>query len=284
MQVISLNVDIISRKNGRSAVQMAAYCSRSKMYCEYTGKFYDYTNRKDLIYHDIMLPDYAPNTFKNSEVLWNNVEKKEKAKNSRLARTIIVALPKEFDHNTHIKMVRRYVREFFVHTGMCADISIHDKGDGNPHAHILLTTRSLDCNGEWMNKQRRNYLLDENGSKIRDPVSHKYKLGKSIKTNNWDDRERIEEWRKGWAEICLLWFRKYDIPKEITHISYARQGIDREPTIHLGAKVKALEERGSFTDRGKINRDIIARNREHDREIFRQRVEKNRSDELERNR
>lgn len=26
---------------------------------------------------------------------------------------------------------------------MIADWSIHDKGDGNPHAHIMLTTRSL---------------------------------------------------------------------------------------------------------------------------------------------
>ena len=32
-------------------------------------------------------------------------------------------------------------------------------------------------------------------------------------------------------------------------MSYARQGIDREPTIHLGAKVRSLEDRGLVTDR-----------------------------------
>lgn len=284
MQVISLNVGIISRRTGRSAVQMAAYCSRDKLYSDYTGKYYDYTNRKDLVYHEVMLPDSAPDTFHNSEILWNDVEKIEKSKNARLARTIIIALPKELNHDSHVKMIRQYSQKFFVQHGMCADISIHDKSDGNPHVHILLTTRSLNRNGEWMCKQRRNYLLDKNGNRLRDPITQQYKLGKSIKTNDWDSPDRIEEWRKGWAEICQSWFKQYGIFKDITHKSYARQGIDREPTIHLGAKVKALEDRGLSTDRGKKNRDIVARNHERDRLILRQYIEKDRSHELERDR
>lgn len=284
MKVISLHVDVISRRNGRSAVQMAAYCSRNKLYCNYTGKSYDYTDRHDLIYHEVMLPPFAPDSFHNSETLWNDVERIEKNRNARLARIIIIALPKEVNHNAQIKMVRQYVQKFFVQQGMCADISIHDKGDGNPHTHILLTTRSLNCDGKWMCKQRRNYLLDKDGNRIRDPITQQYKLGKSIKTNDWDSPEHIEEWRKGWAETCQSWFRKYGISKEITHLSYARQGIDREPTKHLGAKVKALEARGLSTNRGKENRDIIARNRELDRMVFREHTERNRDHELERDR
>lgn len=284
MEVISLHVDTISRQKGRSAVQMAAYCSRDKLYCDYTGKHYDYTDRHDLVYHEVMLPDFAPDSFHNSENLWNDVEKTEKSKNARLARTLIIALPKELNHDSHIKMVRQYAQEFFVQHGMCADISIHDKGDSNPHAHILLTTRSINRDGDWMCKQRRNYLLDKNGNRLRDPITQQYKLGKSIKTNDWDSPERIEEWRKGWAEICQSWFKLYGISKEITHISYARQGIDREPTIHLGSRVKALEERGLATDRGKKNRDIATRNYEHDRLILRQRIERSHDHELERDR
>lgn len=284
MEVISLHVDIISRRNGRSAVQMAAYCSRDKLYSHYTGKSYDYTKHHDLIYHEVMLPDSAPDTFHNSEILWNDVERIEKARNARLARTITIALPKEFDHGSQIKMIRQYAQKFFVQHGMCADISIHDKGDGNPHAHMLLTTRSLNHDGEWMCKQRRNYLLDENGNKLRDSISQQYKLGKSIKTNNWDDPERVEEWRKGWSEICQSWFKQYGISKEITHKSYAKQGIDREATLHLGAKVKALEDRGILTNRGKENRDIATRNCERDHLILRQHIERDRDHELERDR
>lgn len=284
MDVISFHLGIISRRNGRSAIQMAAYCSRSKLYNDYTGLSYDYTSRQDLIYHEVMLPDYAPDTFHNSEVLWNSVEKVEKARNARLARTLIIALPKELDHDTQIRMVRQYIQEYFVQHGMCADVSIHDKDDGNPHAHVMLTTRSISHDGEWMYKQHRNYLLDENGNRIRDPVTHKYKLGRSIKTNDWDAPERIEEWRRGWAETCQEFFRKNGIKKEITHKSYLKQEVDREPTIHLGAKVKALEDHGLSTDRGKKNRDIIAHNRELDRLLLRQRIEQNRDHELERSR
>ncbi len=35
----------------------------------------------------------------------------------------------------------------FTDRGMCADICIHDKGDGNPHAHIMLTMRSVTPEG-----------------------------------------------------------------------------------------------------------------------------------------
>lgn len=282
MEVISLHVDVISRRVGRSSIQMAAYCSRSKMHSDYTGEIYDYTKRSDLVYHGVMLPDHAPNTFLNSEVLWNNVEKVEKIRNARLARVITIALPKELGSEIHIAMIRQYVLEHFVQRGMCADVSIHDKGDGNPHAHILLTTRPLDCAGRWMDKQHRNYLLDENGERIFDAAKGRYKLGRSVKTHDWDDPDRVQEWRAGWAEACNAQFRQYGIDKEVTCLSYARQDIDREPTKHLGAKVRAMEERGVLTDRGNDNRRIIAERQRLDRQQFRQRMEQSRARNLER--
>jgi len=44
---------------------------------------------------------------------------------------------------------REYVRSNFVAKGMCADVCFHDKGDGNPHAHIMLTMRPMDGRGAW---------------------------------------------------------------------------------------------------------------------------------------
>ena len=54
------------------------------------------------------------------------------------------------------RVIRDYCREFFVSKGMIADFAIHDKGDGNPHAHILLTMRAMDETGKWL---RRLMLL-----------------------------------------------------------------------------------------------------------------------------
>lgn len=282
MEVISLHIGTISRREGRSSVQMAAYCSRSKMLDERTGKTYNYTKRSDLVHHEVMLPDHAPNTFLNSEVLWNSVEEVERSRNARLARVIIAALPKELDTKTHVAMVQQYAQEHFVQRGMCVDVSVHDKGDGNPHAHILLTTRPLDSVGRWMDKQHRNYLLDENGERIFDPVKRRYKLGRSIKTHDWDNPDRVQEWRAGWATACNAQFRQHGIDKEVSCLSYAKQGVDREPTKHLGAKVKAMEDRGISTNRGNDNRRIIAERQRQDRQRFRQRMEQSRAWSLER--
>lgn len=153
MKVVSLHVGTLSRREGRSSVQKAAYCSRSRMLDEHTGRTYNYSQRQDLVHHEVVLPPHAPAMFLNSEILWNSIEEVEKGRNARLAREIIAALPKELDSEIHIAMVRQYVQEYFVQRGMCADFSIHDKGDGNPHVHIMLTTRPLDCAGRWMAKQ-----------------------------------------------------------------------------------------------------------------------------------
>lgn len=275
MDVISCNVDIVSRGKGRSVVQMAAYCSRERLTNEYTGEVYDYTERRDLVYQTILLPHYAPKKFMNREVFWNSVEQIEKSRNAQLARVVILALPKELKKRAHIEMVRRYVNSHFVARGMCADVSIHDKGDGNPHAHIMLTMRSLDKNGRWMRKQQRNYLTDENGNRIRDSKTQKYLLGKSIKVNDWDDRIRIEEWRKGWAEICNQQYAVYGIDKRVTYLSYMRQGLDRVPTKHLGARVKALYDRGIVTDRMRENMKICELNRQKEIQRLQEIIERN---------
>lgn len=160
---------------------------------------------------------------------------------------------------------------------MPVGISIHaGKNHDNPHAHILLTTRSIGKDGSWLAKQKRNYLLDENGNRIKDPITNRYRLGWSIKINDWDDVKYIEKWRKSWADMCNEQFRQLGIPKEVTHMSYKRQGIDKESTKHLGAKVKALEDRGIKTRRGDENRMIEKRNREKELRRIWDRLEQSR--------
>ena len=66
--------------------------------------------------------------------------------------------------DSNADLIRDYCREFFVSKGMIADFAIHDKGDGNPHAHILLTMRAMDRKRQWLPKSRKVYDLDKNGS------------------------------------------------------------------------------------------------------------------------
>lgn len=114
---------------------------------------------------------------------------------------------------------------------MCCDFAIHDKDDGNPHVHILLTTRRVEKNG-FTQKER-----------------------------TWNDRKLLLEWRERWADWCnhKLYFVS---DARVDHRSYKDQGIDRIPQIHLGVEVCAVERKGFKTDKGNKNRRIRRRNLE----------------------
>jgi len=63
---------------------------------------------------------------------------------------------------------------------MLTDFAIHDKGDGNPHVHILLTMRAMDEKGKWLPKSRKVYDLDGNGERIRQEQAEKQKPPRSV--------------------------------------------------------------------------------------------------------
>ena len=162
MAIYHLSIKIVSRGKGKSAVAASAYRSGEKIKNEYDGVVHDFTRKGGIAHTEILLPQNAPEEFSNRSVLWNSVEKIEKSKNSQLAREIEIALPKELSREKQINLVREYVKENFVKVGMCADIALHDKNDGNPHAHILLTMRPLNEDKTWGAKSKKEYILDEN--------------------------------------------------------------------------------------------------------------------------
>ncbi len=86
---------MVSRGAGRSAVAAAAYLSCSRMLNEYDGVQHDYTRKQGLVWQQVFLPVAAPTEWQNREILWNAVEENETAKDSRLAREFVVALPIE---------------------------------------------------------------------------------------------------------------------------------------------------------------------------------------------
>ena len=227
--IYHFNVKIVSRGKGASAVAKAAYISGEKIKNEYDGVIHDYRRKREIVHKEILLPYNAPSKFKNRSVLWNAVECAETRKNSQTARHIDAALPVEISREEQIDLVRHFCQQCFISKGMCADFAIHDKGDGNPHVHILLTTRKVNENG-FTKKER-----------------------------SWNDRALLVEWRKLWADWCN--HKLYFVSKErIDHRSYAAQGIDKIPQRHLGAVACAIEKKGYRTDKGSYNRRVILEN------------------------
>lgn len=230
------------------------------MFSEYDQRTKNYAYKAhEVLTKGILLPPHAPKEYTDRQTLWNAIEKSEKQWNAQLARGFIIALPRELPKEQYEPLIREYSQQQFVSNGMIADYAIHDKGDGNPHVHIMLTMRAMDEQGRWLPKARKVYDLDEHGNRIKLP-SGNYKSHKE-NTVDWNDPIKAEIWRTAWADLVNLYLQRAERPERIDLRSYARQGKEEAPTIHLGPAVSHLERKGIQTEIGSYNRAIKKHNR-----------------------
>ncbi len=253
------HVTQIKRSAGQSAVAAAAYRSGEKLHSEYYGEDSDYTRKGGVICSEILLPPQAPPSFSDRETLWNAVEKVERGKRAQLAYSFDIALQNEFSMQENIELARHFLLEQCVSRGMVADYAIHqpDKKDGgiqNPHFHVMCPIRPIEPDGKWGNKQRREYVLDEQGERIRDEAGNY--VFNAVPTTDWGKPETLEFWREQWAQLCNARFAEKGLDCRIDHRSFERQGVEQIPTRHEGLTVRAMEAKGIRTDKGDLNRWI----------------------------
>ncbi|MDA8139911.1 MAG: Ti-type conjugative transfer relaxase TraA [Desulfobacteraceae bacterium] len=198
-----LSVKILSRSSGRSGVAAAAYRSRSEIKDVRQGLTFNYSNKKDLGHCEIMAPPGAPAWITDRAELWNRVEAFEMRKDAQIMREVEVALPTELNPAEQIELLRQFCRENFVSKGMVADLCVHQKGD-NPHAHIMLTMRSIEPDGF--------------GKKVRE----------------WNAKDLVLHWRNQWAEIQNFHLAKAGHDVQVDHRSHATRGIRLLPQTKLG--------------------------------------------------
>ena len=196
------HVTQIKRSAGQSAVAAAAYRSGEKLHSEYYGEDSDYTRKGGVICSEILLPPQAPPSFSNRETFWNAVEKVERGKKAQLAYSFDIALQNEFSMEENIELARQFLLDNFVSRGMVVDFAVHspDKEDGgisNPHFHVMCPIRPIAQNGKWGNKQRREYVLDEDGNRIRDEAGNF--VFNAVPTTDWGSLETLEAWRQAYA-------------------------------------------------------------------------------------
>lgn len=255
-----LKIKITQRSKRQSAVAGAAYQSGESLFSEYDQKRKSYTEKRGIIYTEIMLPPNAPPEYADRGTLWNAVEAVEKQWNSQLARRFVVTFPREVPAEQYPDMIREYCNEHFVSKGMCCDLAIHDPDPPghNPHCHIMLTMRAMDEKGKWLPKSRKVYDLDANGERIRLP-SGNWKSHKED-TVDWNEQYHAEDWRHGWEVVQNRYLEMAGSTERVDMRSYERQGLDIVPTVHMGPAVTQMERRGIETNIGNLNRDIKAAN------------------------
>jgi hypothetical protein len=258
MAIYHCSIKVIGRGKEKSAVASAAYRAGEKLKNDYDGLTHDFTKKGGVIHTEILLPDHAPREYADRSVLWNAVERIDKAKNAQLAREIELALPVELSMERNISLALEYVKKHSVPAGMCADVCVHDTGKGNPHAHVMLTMRPIEPDGKWGAKSRKEYILDGNGEKIKLP-SGEYKSRK-VYTVDWNEQTKAEEWRAAWSEMTNAALAENGVKSRIDHRSYKRQGVEKLPAIHMGVAASQMEKKGIKTDRGDINREVAVSN------------------------
>ena len=179
----------IKRSAGQSVVASAAYRSGEKLHSEYYGEDSDYTRKGGVVCSEILLPSHAPPEYADRQTLWNVVEKAERGKKAQLAYSFDIALQNEFSMQENIVLARQFLLENFVGRGMVVDFALHqpDREDGgiqNPHFHVLCPIRPILPDGRWGSKQRREYVLDEHGERIRDEAGDY--VFNAVPTTDWE--------------------------------------------------------------------------------------------------
>ena len=250
------NITIIARGKvkGSSVMGAAAYQSGDKLYSEYEHEWKSGDHLERIIHKEILLPPNAPEKYRDRATLWNAVDASESKSMAQTARRIIMALPKELTREQNIELIRNYCQTSFVDRGMIADFAVHDDNDGNPHAHVLLTMRSLNEQGKWNPKTRTELILDENGERIQTP-NGKYKR-RCVSWDGWNDRGNCEIWRHEWEAMQNAALEKAGRTERVDMRSFQRQGIELAPTVHLGPAAFALEKKGIHTELGDHNRAV----------------------------
>lgn len=237
MAIFHLHGQMIKRSAGRSAVACAAYRSGETLYDERLGKVFDYTRKHDVEESVILGPKGMPEWLRDREALWNAVEAAERT-NGQPAREFDLALPIELvraNPRAAKELVTEWAFDMFVVHGLIADIAFHDMQSGNPHVHVLVTTRPLRSDA----------------CEFQEASHHVF--GK--KARHLNDRVNMDIWRWNWACAVNETLEVHGIDARIDHRSLAAQGItDREPGIHVGPEATAMWlERGIESDRWERN-------------------------------
>ncbi|EHK0685273.1 MobA/MobL family protein [Salmonella enterica subsp. enterica serovar Kingston] len=197
MAIFHLDFKIVKRSEGMTSVAKAAYHARTRITDDRIGETFDFSHRTDLHDHIILAPVSTPaHIIESSSALWNEVERVERQNNGQTARYFDVAIPVELNNDDKKKLVAEYCQKNFVDKGMIADIAFHDLDSNNPHAHVMLTLKTITAAG----------------------------FGK--KDRSWNDKKMVVQWRESWAAMSNSYLEAAGSEERIDHRSLRTQCAD----------------------------------------------------------
>jgi len=170
---------------------------------------------------------------------WNRLEAFERRRDAQIAEKFIVALPAELSLEQNVHALQDHIRDF-TRQGRVVQVAIHS-GEHDPrnmHAHLLVSQRGVD--------------------------EHGFKAGKAHEQQGryLNRGAYMNDLRASWQHTCNRHLERHGHEQRIDRRTLADQGIDREPSRHMGPAAAWRERHGLETDRGFVNRAREARNAE----------------------
>ena len=244
--IYHLCVKAVSRTTNRSAVAAAAYRACVELTDERTGRVYDYRPRARA--GSLAEPAYIivpaglagdVSWIEDRSRLWNRAEIEAKRKDAKTAREVEVAIPAELDEKAASEFGRAMGAYLANRFRVAVDVARHtpsrDGDDRNRHLHMLMTTREITVDGFGP----RTAELDNKFSGA------------------------IGEIRVNCAVLTNAALERAGSTARVDHRSYADQGIDKLPGIHLGAAASMERRNPDLPTRlGDRQREIEEINRE----------------------
>lgn len=191
----------------------SAYRAGVRLVSDRDGLIHDYRRKTGCDYSAMLAPDGAPAWALDRAQLWDRVEAAETRRDAQLCREIDIALPVELSNEAKRELITDWVQRELVALGMVAQIDGHHWNSSNPHAHVMLTMRPIEGDG----------------------------FGK--KAREWNSADLLTHLRASWAEAANAALAAAGQDARIDHRTLAAQGIQREPSPHLGPKASSYEAR-----------------------------------------
>jgi len=202
-----VRVEIVKAGAGSSATGLSAYIARDAR-CDHSGERFNFAHRaSELEAGGLILPKDAPEWAGDAARVWREAERAEQTldrqsgewrwkKGGQIAKHMTIALPREATAEQRQAMLLDFIaRELQPQLhGVAVEWAIH-RDDNNPHAHLLISTRSL--NGDGFGKKARGMNPDFASKGARHFIGE---------AENWDQR---------WASFQSTYFQEHGIAADL---------------------------------------------------------------------
>lgn len=236
MAIYHLTVKHGSRTGGQSAVAKRAYITREEDHARRAGFAASESGN---------IPSWA----EDAREFWQAADDWSRA-NARLFTEVEAALPRELDRDQQVELVREFASSLAARDGGQVPYTwaIHDDGKGNPHVHLMLSSKVDDGRERpdaktWFSRAATGKKAIEAGG-----------------VRSWSEatgKEWLEATRELWAKRTNHALEKASVDQSIDHRSHARRGKQQVPTVHVGwTPRRAAEARAFNAEVRQLNRQL----------------------------